>query len=90
MRGYRWTSRIWPSSGDSSKPLPAPARRRNGLGLKRLMKALAPGDLIIMPAADRLARDPIDLVVLAREMQQAGAALRSLAEPYIDTAGDFA
>ncbi|MFC6746202.1 recombinase family protein [Methylobacterium persicinum] len=55
-----------------------------------MMKALAPGDLIIMPAADRLARDPIDLVVLAREMQQAGAALRSLAEPYIDTAGDFA
>ncbi len=58
--------------------------------LKRLMTALAPGDLVITPAADRLARDPTDLLVLAREMQQAGAALRSLAEPYIDTAGDFA
>ncbi len=57
--------------------------------LKRLMKALAPGDLVVTPAADRLARDPTDLLVLAREMQQAGAGLRSLAEPYIDTAGDF-
>ena len=45
---------------------------------------------VITPAADRLARDPTDLLVLAREVQQAGAALRSLAEPYIDTAGDFA
>ena len=58
--------------------------------LKRLMKVLEPGDMVITPAADRLARDPTDLLVLAREMQQTGAGLRSLAEPYIDTAGDFA
>lgn len=58
--------------------------------LKRLMRALAPGDLVITPAVDRLARDPTDLLVLTREVQQAGAGLRSLAEPYIDTGSDFA
>lgn len=58
--------------------------------LKRLMAALAPGDLVIIPAVDRLARDPTDLLVLARDMHTAGAGLKSLAEPVVDTSGDFA
>ena len=58
--------------------------------LAKLMKALAPGDVIITPAVDRLSRDTTDLLVIAREMQRAGAGIRSLAEPYLDTTSDFA
>ncbi|WP_462122728.1 recombinase family protein [Methylorubrum thiocyanatum] len=42
--------------------------------LKKLLAALAPGDLL----------------VIAREMYLAGTGLRSIAEPVVDTSGDFA
>ena len=58
--------------------------------LGNLMKWLAPGDVVITPAVDRLSRDTTDLLVIAREMQRAGAGIRSLAEPYLDTTSDFA
>jgi DNA invertase Pin-like site-specific DNA recombinase len=59
--------------------------------LKKLMKALAPGDVVIIPAVDRLSRGgATDLLIIARDIQQAGAGLRSLAEPIVDTTGDFA
>jgi hypothetical protein len=57
--------------------------------LVKLMKALAPGDVVITPAVDRLSRDTTDLLVIAREMQRAGAGIRSLAEPYLDTTSDL-
>ncbi len=57
--------------------------------LKRLMAGLEPGDMVIIPAVDRMARNPTDLLVLAREIDTAGAVLRSLAEPIIDTGSDF-
>lgn len=58
--------------------------------LKKLMAALAAGDVVIIPAVDRLSRDTTDLLVIARDMQRAGAGLRSLAELVLDTTGDFA
>jgi DNA invertase Pin-like site-specific DNA recombinase len=58
--------------------------------LQKLMKALAPGDVVITPAVDRLSRDTTDLLVMARDMQRAGAGIRSLAEPFLDTTSDFA
>jgi DNA invertase Pin-like site-specific DNA recombinase len=58
--------------------------------LKQLMAALAPGDVVITPAVDRLSRDATDLLVIARDMQRAGAGLRSIAEPVVDTTSDFA
>jgi DNA invertase Pin-like site-specific DNA recombinase len=58
--------------------------------LKKLMAALAAGDVVIIPAVDRLSRDTTDLLVIARDMQRAGAGLRSLAEPVVDTTSDFA
>ena len=58
--------------------------------LKRLMAALAPGDVVVIPAVDRLSRDTTDLLVIARDMQRAGAGLRSLAEPVVDTTSEFA
>src|SRR3954469_7343252 len=58
--------------------------------LKKLMAALAHGDVVIIPAVDRLSRDTTDLLVIAREMRKAGAGIRSLAEPFLDTTFDFA
>jgi DNA invertase Pin-like site-specific DNA recombinase len=58
--------------------------------LGKLMKKIAPGDVVITPAVDRLSVDTTDLLVIAREMQRAGAGIRSLAEPYLDTTSDFA
>src|SRR5215211_7288822 len=58
--------------------------------LKRLVAALSFGDVVIIPAVDRLSRDTTDLLVIARDIQRAGAGLRSLAEPVLDTTGDFA
>src|SRR6202140_3198319 len=58
--------------------------------LVKLMKRLAPGDVVITPAVDRLSRDTTDLLVIARDMQRAGAGLRSIAEPVVDTTSDFA
>ena len=58
--------------------------------LRKLMAALAHGDVVIIPAIDRLSRDTTDLLIIAREMQKAGAGIRSLAEPFLDTTSDFA
>jgi DNA invertase Pin-like site-specific DNA recombinase len=58
--------------------------------LQKLMKALAPGDVVVTPTVDRLSRDTTDLLVIARDMQRAGAGIRSLAEPFLDTTSDFA
>ena len=58
--------------------------------LAALMKKLAPGDVVITPAVDRLSRDTTDLLIIARDMQCAGAGIRSLAEPFLDTTSDFA
>ena len=58
--------------------------------LKKLMAKLAVGDVVVIPAVDRLSRDTTDLLVIARDMQRAGAGLRSIAEPVVDTTSDFA
>ena len=36
--------------------------------LAKLMKKLAPGDVVITPAVDRLSRDTTDLLNIARDM----------------------
>src|SRR5271165_4292298 len=53
--------------------------------LRKMMAALDHGDVVIIPAVDRLSRDTTDLLVIARDMQRAGAGLRSIAEPVLDT-----
>src|SRR6266851_10002798 len=58
--------------------------------LRKLLGTLTHGDIVIIPAVDRLSRDTTDLLVIARDMQRAGAGLRSLAEPVVDTTSDFA
>jgi DNA invertase Pin-like site-specific DNA recombinase len=46
--------------------------------------------VVVIAAVDRLSRDTTDLMVIARDLQKAGAGLRSLAEPVVDTTSDFA
>ncbi|HTV29819.1 MAG TPA: recombinase family protein [Xanthobacteraceae bacterium] len=58
--------------------------------LKMLMAAHASDDVVVIPSVDRLSRDTTDLLVVARDMQRAVAWLPSLAEPMLDTTGDFA
>jgi DNA invertase Pin-like site-specific DNA recombinase len=58
--------------------------------LRKMMAALDHGDVVIIPAVDRLSRDTTDLLVIALDMQRAGAGLRSIAEPVVDTTSDFA
>ena len=54
------------------------------------MAALGHGDVVVILAVDRLSRDTTDLLVIARDMQRAGAGLRSIAKPVVDTKSDFA
>jgi DNA invertase Pin-like site-specific DNA recombinase len=58
--------------------------------LKKLIGLLRHNDVVITPAVDRLSRDTTDLLIIAREMQRAGAGIKSLAEPFLDTTSDFA
>jgi DNA invertase Pin-like site-specific DNA recombinase len=52
------------------------------------LKKLDSGDEVIIPAVDRLARETTDLLVIVRDIERAGAHLKSLAEPYIATIAD--
>src|SRR5208283_2713874 len=67
-------------------------QRRDGRssGAAKKLDAVAHGDVVLIPAVDRLSRDTTDLLVIARELQKAGAGLRSIAEPVVDTTSDFA
>ncbi len=58
--------------------------------LKKLMAVIGAGDVVIIPAVDCLSRDTMDLLVIARDLQNVGAGLRSVAEPVVDTTSDFA
>ena len=55
-----------------------------------MLAVLSHGDVAIVPAVDRLSRDTTDLLNIARDVQRAGAGIRSLAEPFLHTTSDFA
>ena len=54
--------------------------------LQRMLKALAPGDVVTVTRIDRLARSTFDLFAIVRRITDAGGQFRSLAEPWADTA----
>ncbi len=58
--------------------------------LRRVLKALASGDTLVVVAVDRLARDTRDLLNILHEIRQAGAGFRSLSEPMVDTTTEMA
>src|SRR4051812_13751757 len=53
--------------------------------LLKMLKALAPGDVVIVTRIDRLARSTFDLFAIVKQIVDAGAQFRSLAEPWADT-----
>ena len=55
--------------------------------LARLLKALEPGDVVLVCKIDRLARSTRDFLNTIADIEKAGAGFRSLGEPAIDTAG---
>src|SRR3954462_6207834 len=54
--------------------------------LLKLLKAIAPGDVVIVTRIDRLARSTFDLFAIVKQIVDAGGHFRSLAEPWADTA----
>ena len=53
--------------------------------LLKLLKALAPGDVVTVTRIDRLARSTLDLFAIVKRIADAKAQFRSLAEPWADT-----
>jgi DNA invertase Pin-like site-specific DNA recombinase len=53
--------------------------------LLKLLKALVPGDVVTVTRIDRLARSTFDLFAIVKQIVDAGAQFRSLAEPWADT-----
>jgi DNA invertase Pin-like site-specific DNA recombinase len=53
--------------------------------LQKLLRALRAGDTIVVTRIDRLARSTFDLFAIVRQIVDAGAQFRSLAEPWADT-----
>ena len=53
--------------------------------LARMLKALAPGDTIVVTRLDRLARSTLDLLHTVDLITKAGAGFRSLADAWADT-----
>ncbi|XHE11779.1 recombinase family protein [Agrobacterium deltaense] len=58
--------------------------------LELLLADLQQGDVMLATATDRVARDPLDLVNILRTVKDAGAGLRLLDEPFIDTTSEMA
>jgi DNA invertase Pin-like site-specific DNA recombinase len=53
--------------------------------LLRMLRRLAPGDVVTVTRIDRLARSTIDLFGIVKRIVDAKAQFRSLAEPWADT-----
>ncbi|MGR9168617.1 recombinase family protein [Rhizobium sp. KDH_Rht_773_N] len=57
--------------------------------LARLLKSLRSGDVVLATVTDRIARNPLDLLNIVDTVKKAGAGLRLLDEPFIDTTSEF-
>jgi DNA invertase Pin-like site-specific DNA recombinase len=53
--------------------------------LNRMLGKLAPGDVVTVTRIDRLARSTFDLFAIVKQIVDAKAQFRSLAEPWADT-----
>src|ERR1700693_3521999 len=54
--------------------------------LLKMLKAVAPGDVVTVTRIDRLARSTFDLFAIVKQIVDAGGQFRSLAEAWADTA----
>lgn len=53
--------------------------------LIRLLRSIRPDDTVVVTRIDRLARSTFDLFAIVKQIVDAGAQFRSLAEPWADT-----
>ena len=53
--------------------------------LRRMLQELQSGDMVVVTRIDRLARSIFDLFRIVKDITDAGAQFRSLAEPLVDT-----
>ena len=63
----------------------ASGAKRDRPELARLLDQLRDGDVVVVTRLDRLARSTKDLLDLAETLNETGAGLRSLVEPWADT-----
>ncbi len=63
----------------------ASGAKRDRPELARMLDHLRAGDVVTITRLDRLARSTADLLAIAERINEAGADLRSLAEPWADT-----
>lgn len=59
--------------------------KRDRPQLARMIEQLREEDTVVVTRLDRLARSTRDLLDIAEKLEEAGAGLRSLAEPWADT-----
>lgn len=57
--------------------------------LRRMLAQLRAGDVVLATATDRVARDPLDLLNILGAVKSAGAGMRLLDEPFIDTTSEM-
>src|SRR3546814_14326222 len=57
--------------------------------LKRAIGALDAGDVLMVTATDRLARNTRDLLNILHAVKEAGSGFRSIAAPMLDTTSQF-
>src|SRR6202163_4044607 len=65
---------------------PRTSARADRRELLKMLKVVAPGDVVTVTRIDRLARSTFDLFAIVKQIVDAGAQFRSLAEPWADTA----
>ncbi|MBR7560432.1 recombinase family protein, partial [Mycobacterium tuberculosis] len=63
----------------------ASGAKRDRPELARMLDHLRAGDVVTITRLARLARSTGDLLAIAERIKEAGAGLRSLAEPWADT-----
>ena len=63
----------------------ASGAKRDRPEMARMLDYLQPGNVVTITRLDRLARSTADLLNIAERVKEAGAGLRSLAEPWADT-----
>src|SRR5712664_3126004 len=66
-------------------PEKATGARADRHELLKMLHALAPGDVVTVTRIDRLARSTFDLFATVKQIADAKAQFRSLAEPWADT-----
>jgi len=65
------------------------ARNADRPQLQRMLRALRPGDILVAVNADRLARDPHDMLTIIKRVGASGAGVTVLDEPFIDTTSEM-